>query len=104
MWTDVATGIGFANSWVNYGGVYAQARYRKDGQGFVHLSGVIKSGTMGASAFTLPVGYRPSLQLIFPAASGSTTRVDVLPDGPVIPTTGTAASCALDAIVFYADQ
>jgi hypothetical protein len=101
VWSSV---VGYQNGWTNYGAPYVTARYRKDGQGFVHLAGTIKSGTMAAAAFTLPVGYRPSGQLIFPAASGSTTRIDVKADGTVVPTTGTATSCALDAITFYADQ
>jgi hypothetical protein len=101
VWSSV---VGYQNGWTYYGAPYVTARYRKDGQGFVHLAGTIKSGTMAAAAFTLPVGYRPSGQLIFPAASGSTTRIDVKADGTVVPTTGTATSCALDAITFYADQ
>lgn len=35
-------------------------RYRKDANGFVHLDGGIVNGTVGAVAFTLPAGYRPS--------------------------------------------
>ena len=47
------------NSWANFGGVNAPAGYYKRG-GRVYLRGLIASGTIGAAAFTLPVGYRPA--------------------------------------------
>lgn len=59
------------NSWVNFGTPYAVAAYMKDTAGFVHIKGMVKSGTMGASQFVLPVGYRPAEALIFAVSSGS---------------------------------
>lgn len=49
------------NSWVNYGNGYDAVGYMKDSIGFVHIKGMIKSGTtsFGTLLFTLPVGYRP---------------------------------------------
>ncbi|HEX8773250.1 MAG TPA: hypothetical protein VF735_06555 [Pyrinomonadaceae bacterium] len=47
------------NSWANFGGVNAPAGYYKRG-GRVYLRGLIAGGTIGATAFTLPVGYRPA--------------------------------------------
>lgn len=49
------------NGWVNYGGSFRNAGYCKDSQGFVHLQGVIKDGTItfGTTIFTLPTGFRP---------------------------------------------
>ena len=57
-WTDAT----LVNSWVNYGAPYANASYRKDALGWVHIRGVIKSGTTTnpTTLFTLPAGYRPS--------------------------------------------
>lgn len=52
------------NSWVNYGGTLCTARYRKIGDR-VEIEGFVKSGTIGASVFTLPVGYRPPLDIPF---------------------------------------
>lgn len=49
----------FLNSWVNYDSGHAPAGYSKDSAGVVRLRGLIKNGTIGLSAFTLPVGYRP---------------------------------------------
>lgn len=60
----------FTNGWTNYGGVYVPARYcRRDG--IVHLQVAIKSGTVGATAFTLPPGFRPGYTLTAPGADGS---------------------------------
>lgn len=54
------------NSWVNYGGVYQTARYRKVGHE-VEIQGLIKSGTTttGTNLLILPTGYRPSNRLVF---------------------------------------
>lgn len=49
------------NGWVSYGTSWYGASYYKDIDGFVHLRGLIKSGTLGATALTLPVGYRTGL-------------------------------------------
>jgi microcystin-dependent protein len=58
------------NGWVNYdsglsiGGSGRAARVRKV-NGIVFLEGVIRSGTLGANAFQLPVGYRPTPTTIY---------------------------------------
>lgn len=49
----------FQNAWGNWGAPQLSAGYLKDPLGFVHLQGVIKSGTVGAVAFNLPPGLRP---------------------------------------------
>ena len=50
----------FENSWVNYGGgTYDTAAFRIDAEGWVHLKGLVKSGTSATTMFTLPEGYRP---------------------------------------------
>lgn len=60
------------SGWVPFGGAYALPTYRKAG-GQVIISGVIKSGTIGATAFILPVGYRPAASLIFPTICNNST-------------------------------
>jgi len=76
----------FANSWVNYDDGYEPAGYWKDSLGIVHVRGLIKSGTSGQSAFTLPAGYRPPYPVLFPADSnGAFGAVRVLTDGKVVP-------------------
>lgn len=49
------------NSWQNYGAAYESATYWKDKCNVVHISGMIKGGTVsdGTVLFVLPVGYRP---------------------------------------------
>jgi len=49
----------FTNSWVNYGGSYTDARYIKI-NGTVYIEGLVKSGTVDTSIFTLSAGSRPS--------------------------------------------
>ena len=74
----------FVNSWANVSGY--EAGYYKDPWGRVYLKGVLGTGTSGTVAFTLPVGYRPSESLLFPALQTSATAgayVDVNTDGTV---------------------
>jgi hypothetical protein len=79
----------FQNSWANYGGTtYGSARFYKDSQGLVHLSGLIKNGVSAAAAFTLPEGYRPGRTQLCPTLSASNVlcRIDIGADGVVKPT------------------
>lgn len=50
--------VTFTNGWVNYGGGWAVAAYRKIGSQ-VYLKGLVKNGTVNAAIFQLPAGYRP---------------------------------------------
>ena len=71
------------NGWTKYGGDYDTAGYYKD-KDRVFLQGLIKGGTVGAVAFTLPVGYRPAKRKIFVVNANNTFgRVDVLSNGNV---------------------
>lgn len=96
------------NSWVNYGGLYAPASYRKDKYGRVHVRGLIANGTItnGTVLMTLPVGYRPAAKLLFPAETGGAgqqARVDVLADGTVICQLAAAGYFSLSNICFRAE-
>jgi hypothetical protein len=74
------------NSWENYGATYYNAGYRKDAQGFVHLRGLIRNGTVGSPAFSLPVGYRPSATVLSCTISNALIgRVDIFSSGSVTP-------------------
>lgn len=91
----------FLNSWVNNGGGYNNAGYYKDNFGIVHLRGLIKSGTLGLSAFTLPAGYRPPAREIFGTVSNfafGTVYVDTT--GDVVPFNGSNAFISLDGLTF----
>ena len=95
----------FLTGWGDVGSPYATAGYTKDAMGFVHLRGLIKrsSGT-GGNIFALPVGYRPSALLQFPARCGDDTMclIHVNSHGNVdFGGTGSpAASLTLDGIIF----
>lgn len=66
-WQEVSN---FLNGWVNYGGSFPKASYKKNGKQ-VYLKGLIKSGTVGENAFLLPEGYRPNEPLFFSETSNS---------------------------------
>ncbi len=95
------------NSWVNFGGIYATAGYRKIGK-VVYLRGVIKDGTTAdaTSIFNLPVGYRPTANRVFFVKSNTgDARIDVTSGGDVLmySQTGNNVFQSLDPIVFQID-
>jgi hypothetical protein len=77
----------FAGTWANYGVGYQGAKYYKDKESRVHLSGgVANSVNVNSSViFTLPVGYRPASHLTFhvDTISGTSARITVLSSGEV---------------------
>lgn len=88
LWVDTSTPTWSAptllNSWANYGGAFHNAGYFKDSLGFVHLRGLVKSGTTGYPIFTLPAGYRPTAAHMFSVhAGGAEARVEAVVDGNV---------------------
>ncbi len=94
----------FANSWVNYVAGFEEAGYYKDLGGRIHVSGLIKLGTIGTVAFVLPGGYRPRARMIFTGVDGvgSSQRLDVLATGDVVPMAGNNAYFSLSQINFRA--
>lgn len=88
------------NAWVNFGGAYQVAQYRKVGDE-VELRGVIKGGTMNVAAFTLPAGFRPPALNQFATVSGGVYGyITVDPTGNVNPAVGTNASFDLAPVRF----
>lgn len=76
-------------------------RYRKNPFGQVRLSGLIKNGTIGSSAITLPVGYRPAQTVeLLGSANGALGGVAITSGGLVIPFNGSNTYVALDEIEF----
>lgn len=67
---SVAATVGFQNGWVDFGAPFPLTRFFKDLSGVVHLTGMVKNGTLNSTAFTMPVGYRPSGTLRFAALDG----------------------------------
>lgn len=76
------------NNWVNYDATYGRTDLtfvRKIGN-VVFMQGLIKSGASGATAFTLPAGYRPRINLIFATTANSAySEFRVMNNGAVIP-------------------
>lgn len=98
---------GYTNSWTFYGAPYSKAAFFKDVLGWVHLTGVIKSGTVASSAFQLPPGYRPAAApgpfAVFSGSANSIGRVDVGTDGTVTPQSPSSnTSVSLEGITFQA--
>jgi hypothetical protein len=107
-WEAIATGTPkdtwhtptFVNSWADYGGIYP-VRYMKDALGFVHLKGLLTSGTINATAFNLPAGYRPPNGHNFPSSSaGAFAQFSVASNGDVKPLVGANSSFSLDGCIF----
>lgn len=110
-WTDASTLMTAAgNGWVDFGGgVFAEAAYTKDALGWVHLRGLVKSGTINTTIFTLPVGFRPAQQCIFATAAANAAnvyqRLDVTAGGIVrqdSAAAGTNVYQSLEGVRFYA--
>ena len=103
---NVWTAVSFEGTWVDYSGVYYGASYLIDAMGFVHLRGLIKSGTVGTLAFQLPAGFKPAYRCIFSVTSNDTFgRLDVLADGTVIPESPCNNNyVSLEGVTFFAEQ
>jgi len=91
----------FANSWVNVdGGVWTLASFTKDNFGYVHIRGLIKSGTsIATTMFTLPAGYRPEKHITFVSKSNNAFGCgNILSNGTVQGTAGSTVDFGLDSI------
>lgn len=96
----------FENNWVNYDtDNYSPAKYYKDQFGVVHLQGMVKSGGLPSAIFTLPEGYRPLQNRLFPVASGGYFgQIAVFTDGQVFFFVGyTNPYVSLEGISFRVD-
>ena len=83
-------------TWVSYGSSN-NPEYYKDSEGVVHMRGLIKSGTINSSCFTLPTGYKPTKNIVRATVSnGQAARLDIRSDGLVMPVTGNNAWFSLD--------
>lgn len=91
-----------SSGWVDFGGGFAGAQYQTSFDGWVTVTGLVKSGTDG-TILTLPVGSRPAETLIFQTfTAAGTCRVDVLADGRILLANSSAAYTSLAGISFFA--
>lgn len=94
-----------SGTWVNFGGTFAPAGYRKVA-GVVYLRGVVRLGADGSTIFTLPVGFRPPVvgaggDLLMPTVSNVAGGLDVTTAGIVRHRAGTGTTfVSLDGIRF----
>lgn len=99
-WIRVAGGVGFQNSWSEFGTLFVS--YRLLGQ-VVDLEGMLYGGPSGSTtAFTLPVGYRPAQLLTFAVldfTTGAPKRIQIDTTGTVTPQTASDLQ-SLDGICF----
>ncbi len=96
----------FINSWANYGGAFPGAQATKTEDDMVILNGLMRAGTFGQPAFTLPPTMRPKRTVIrVGTANDAFARIDIDPSGGVKPVTGVASGwVSLDGIMFAAEQ
>lgn len=106
---EVLTAVTYADgNWVDYGSGFTGVGYWRDAIGLIHLRGLAKTTVVravGATIFTLPAGFRPAAQELFPVNIGTTGthgRVDVAAGGQVYIQTALAANdfVSLSGIVF----
>lgn len=96
----------FTNSWVNHGAGLEATGFYKDKFNRVWLSGSIKNGTVDSTspfspAFTVPAGYRPTLQLRYSTTDGTGVpngQIMIDTNGDVNILTGNNALITLDGI------
>jgi hypothetical protein len=94
-WQEVTT---FLNAWANFSPTTdTVARYRLEPCGVVRMQGLISGGVLGSSAFTLPEALWPVERFIYsPVSGGVGGRLDVNPDGSVVPVAASNAFFGLN--------
>lgn len=93
------TAVSYQNGWVDYGSGYYGVGYAKDSHGIVHLRGLMKSGSMSTTAFTLPNEFRPASHTIYGVTSnGAWGYVTIQNDGQVVINAGSNVWMSLDGI------
>jgi hypothetical protein len=92
----------FENGWTNYNSEYNPAGYYVDNEGYVHLRGLVRSGSSNAAIFTLPEGARPAYRELQSTVTHPdvAARVDIVADGRVLLITGSTTWVSLDGITF----
>lgn len=97
-----------SGSWVNRAG-HEEFGFSMDNDRFVHLKGVVQSGTNATSIFTLPVAVRPATpRALLAAASGGVALVTVGADGTVVAESLSGANVttwvSLSGLMYSLDQ
>lgn len=103
----IKTTVTLLNGWVNYRGPFELAGYSLDRAGRVHLTGLVRYGTIGQPIMNLPPQCRPAASIIFACASSNGSSnvmasVYVTSDGNVTPNSGGTSWLSLAGISFDA--
>lgn len=102
-----------AGTWVSAIGVNTEnPAYWRNSAGIVMLRGAVKSGGVGTTIFTLPVGFRPAkvggstlnIKYIPVVVAGALGYVSVRSDGTVVHELGSTTYVDLSSISFRAEQ
>jgi hypothetical protein len=67
----------FQNSWLNFNVGFELLNYSRDSRSIVTITGLIRTGTLGTTVFTLPVGFRPSVTIIRPSTASGQVPIEV---------------------------
>lgn len=89
------TAVTFSNGWVNFGAGYQAVQYRKVGD-MVQVRGVMKSGTLAATAFTLPAGHTPPAALEVPVTANAAYGNAVIPAAGTVSVSGSNTYVAMN--------
>lgn len=101
--TDPGNGAKFQNGWSNLLASTRPVGYRIHYGGRVETRGVATGGTIGLAIFTLPVGFRPDYQELFPAdANSAHGRCQIGTGGEVLAAVGSNVYFSLSGIYFDA--
>lgn len=96
----------FQNGWKNASSAfgYGRARFCKDSLGYIHLYGLLTAGAKPATAFRLPLGFRPKFNHAFVVVAGiggpSVMTLSVWSNGDVVPH-AIGSEAALDGVTFH---
>ena len=101
-WTTLA----MQNGWYDYGGTFTTAGFRMTSYGLVILKGLeVKTTSVPVSGEVLgqlPMGYRPSIAMLYENTSSTGTgRIDITAAGQILYQVGGAGFYSLDGLSFY---
>lgn len=69
----------FENAWANIGAGFPPLQYRMTALGRLEIAGTVKAGVLGATAFTLPEGFRPTAVVRTFAVGTGTAAAGIAP-------------------------
>lgn len=94
------------NGWSSYGAEYRGASFTQTRDNFVYLRGMVAGGSIGKTIAQLPIGCRPLKREVFAAISSGNVvaRVDIHPNGEIIPYNGSSTWITLSGMTFLAEN